>query len=184
MLKHFAFPHTKAYYSFPIDNIHYVYNSHSRTTIPILHLPASSEDNDDLVMVYCHGSGSSLNHVYGIGKEIRSLYGISFVGYDYVGDGESEGCFISYEEDIETVLAWVLGQGYKLSKVILCGFSIGVYSALCLEGMMTRIVISGFAGLLPMVEKREAQFEGEILDNVENCKRISSSLVLVIHSQA
>lgn len=112
------------------------------------------------------------------------MYGISFVGYDYVGDGESEGCFISYEEDIETVLAWVLGQGYKLSKVILCGFSIGVYSALCLEGMMTRIVISGFAGLLPMVEKREAQFEGEILDNVENCKRISSSLVLVIHSQA
>jgi hypothetical protein len=46
------------------------------------------------------------------------------------------------------VLAWTVRLGYKLSRTILCGFSLGSYSALCLEGEMPRILISPICGII------------------------------------
>jgi hypothetical protein len=40
-------------------------------------------------MVYCHGSGSTLNNVYDFAMTLAIKYNIAVVAYDYSGDGES-----------------------------------------------------------------------------------------------
>ena len=60
--------------------------------------------------------------------------------------------FSSYEEDIKLVLAWIVSKGYTLDKTILCGFSLGSYSALTLEGQMPRILISPICGIYTFLE--------------------------------
>lgn len=95
-------------------------------------------------------------------------YGISVLLYDYTGDGESQKDFYSYETDIKVVLAWALKKGYSLSKIVLCGYSIGSYSALLVPGQMARILISPICGIIPFIEGTTIQYEGEIFDNLEN----------------
>ena len=80
-------------------------------------------------------------------------YGVGFIGYDYTGEGESEKQFHSYELDLKVLLAYAVKQGYDLRKTVLCGFSIGSYSALCIEGIMPRILVSPFSGLIPLIEE-------------------------------
>lgn len=63
-------------------------------------------------------------------------------------------------------MAYAVKQGYDLRKVIICGFSLGSYSALCIEGIMPRILVSPFSGLIPLIEETEAQYEGELFDNI------------------
>ena len=97
---------------------------------------------------------------------MRVHYAVGFVAYDYTGQGESTRNFHSYESDIKVVLSWVIRQGYDLRRTVLCGFSLGSYSALCLEGLMPRILISPFSGIIPLIEEKEAQYEGEMYDNI------------------
>jgi hypothetical protein len=40
-------------------------------------------------MVYCHGSGSTLNNVFDFAYTMSIKYGVAFLAYDYTGDGES-----------------------------------------------------------------------------------------------
>ena len=44
-----------------------------------------------MILVYSHGSGSTLNNVYGFGVNMMVRYGIAVVLYDYNGEGESKG---------------------------------------------------------------------------------------------
>ena len=76
----------------------------------------------------------------------------------------------------------MIRQGYDLRRTVLCGFSLGSYSALCLEGLMPRILISPFSGIIPLIEEKEAQYEGEMYDNIENALKIRSR-VLLLHAR-
>lgn len=102
-------------------------------------------------MVYCHGSGSTLNHVYQYCNSIAWKFSIATIAYDYTGDGESQKDFVDFESDLKCILAWAVKQGYDLRRIILCGFSLGSYSALCLKGQMPRILISPLCGLTSYV---------------------------------
>lgn len=95
-------------------------------------------------------------------------YGISVLLYDYTGNGESNRDFNSYEQDVKVVLAWAQHEGYELGRIVLCGFSIGSYSALVVPGPMPRLLISPVCGIIPYVEGTTVQYEGEMFDNIEN----------------
>ena len=56
----------------------------STNNIPILHFPAANPKTS-IVIVYCHGAGSTLNNVYNLGAHIRIKYAVGFVAYDYTG---------------------------------------------------------------------------------------------------
>ena len=120
------------------------------------HLPyvywANKNPSQSLIFVYCHGSGSTLNNVFDFAFSIFQRHKIAVLAYDYTGDGESKMKFSSYEEDIKLILAWVVSKGYSLGNTILCGFSLGSYSALTLEGVMPRILISPVCGILTFLE--------------------------------
>jgi hypothetical protein len=66
------------------------------------------------------------------------------------------------------VLAWAQHLGYDLSNVIICGYSIGSYSALLVPGPMGRILISPICGVIPFVEGTTLHYEGEVFDNFKN----------------
>ena len=150
LLKGFLLPCKQENYNFPKDKLQFL--SHSETThIPLIYLPASNPKSS-MVLVYCHGSGSSLNNIYGFGINLMVKYGIGVVLFDYSGEGESKGSFVSYENDLQTVLAWVHKQGYSPKRTILCGFSIGSYPTLSAPGPMPRILISPLCGLIPLIE--------------------------------
>ena len=68
--------------------------------------------------------------------------------------------------DIKVILAYAIKQGYDLRRTVICGFSLGSYSALCVEGIMPRILVSPFSGIIPLIEDTEAQYEGELFDNI------------------
>lgn len=106
-------------------------------------------------------------------------YGIAMAAYDYTGDGESEMDFESYQEDLKVVLAWILRQGYKMNKVVLCGFSLGSYSALCLQGQMARLLISPICGIISFFETEAARYEGEKYDNIKNALSIRSRAMIL-----
>ena len=101
--------------------------------MPVLHFPATNPSLS-LLLVYSHGSGSTLNHVRDFVYAMHLKFGIGAIGYDCSGEGESQQGFVSYEKDMRMVLSWALSLGYRLNRTILCGFSLGSYSALCLEG--------------------------------------------------
>lgn len=131
-------------------------------------------------MIYCHGSGSNLNNLYNFGVHVSSRFKVSVLLYDYTGDGESKRDFYSYELDLKVVLAWAQHIGYPLHRIVLCGYSIGSFSALLLKGEMPRILISPICGVIPFVEGTSNQYEGEIFDNLENAENIKSR-VLIAH---
>jgi pimeloyl-ACP methyl ester carboxylesterase len=126
----------------------------------VLYLAALSHPKFTQLIIYCHGSGSNLNNLYNFGTQLKTLYGISVLLYDYTGDGESTKTFTNYETDIKVVLSWVQHLGYDLSSIIICGYSIGSYSALLLPGPMGRILISPICGVIPFVEGTTLQYEG------------------------
>jgi predicted esterase len=66
--------------------------------------------------------------------------------------------FSSYEEDLKLVLAWVLNKGYDLHRIILCGFSLGTYSALSLMGQMPRILVSPVCGVYSFLNGEAKRF--------------------------
>lgn len=78
-------------------------------------------------------------------------YGVSVLLYDYTGNGESNRNFHTFESDVKVVLAWAQQQGYELSKTILCGYSLGSYSALVVPGPMPRLLISPVCGIIPYI---------------------------------
>lgn len=116
--------------------------------------------SQSILLIYCHGSGSTLNHVYEYINSLAWKFEISAIAYDYTGDGESLKEFVNFETDLMCILAWAVKQGYDLRRTILCGFSLGSYSALCLQGQMPRILISPICGLISYVEERAIRFEG------------------------
>jgi hypothetical protein len=61
----------------------------------------------------------------------------------------------------------------------MCGFSLGSYSALCLEGEMPRILISPICGIISFFETEAARYEGEKYDNVGKALRINSHSLIV-----
>jgi pimeloyl-ACP methyl ester carboxylesterase len=126
----------------------------------VLYLAAFTHPKITQLIIYCHGSGSNLNNLYNFGNQLKILYGISVLLYDYTGDGESCKKFSSYETDIKVVLAWALLLGYDLANIIICGYSIGSYSALVIPGPMGRILISPICGIIPFVEGTTLQYEG------------------------
>ena len=83
---------------------------------------------------------------------------------------------------MKIMLSWAVSEGYDLRRVVLCGFSVGTFSALILPGMMPRVLISPFSGIIPLVEEQEARFEGEPLDNIENAEKVRAR-VLLIHGR-
>lgn len=126
------------------------------------HLPffyvAVANPAKSMIFVYSHGSGSTLNNVYNFVANLYQTYNIAILAYDYTGDGESTLPFHDYNNDIKTILSFVVSQGYDLRRVILAGFSLGSYSTLCLEGMMPRLLISPITGIISYVEKEPARF--------------------------
>ena len=48
--------------------------------------PTTNKSNQ-LLLIYCHGSGSTLNHVYEYCKILQLKFSISILAYDYSGDG-------------------------------------------------------------------------------------------------
>jgi hypothetical protein len=83
---------------------------------------------------------------------------------------------------MKIMLSWAVSEGYDLRRVVLCGFSVGTFSALIPPGMMPRVLISPFSGIIPLVEEQEARFEGEPLDNIENAEKVRAR-VLLIHGR-
>jgi pimeloyl-ACP methyl ester carboxylesterase len=145
VMKLYAEPHRKEKYLFARNNLTFL--STNKCHVPVLYFPVSTPKNAT-VLVYSHGSGSSLNNVYEFARFMYIRYNIAVVAYDYTGEGESQLEFSSYEEDLKLVLAYVLMLGYDLGRTILCGFSLGSYSALSLNAQMPRILISPVCGIL------------------------------------
>jgi hypothetical protein len=56
------------------------------------------------------------------------------------------------EEIMKIMLGWAISTGYDLRRVVLCGFSVGAYSASLIPGLMPRILVSPFAGIIPFIE--------------------------------
>ena len=156
ILKALVLPSLKEKYLFPQDHLHFVTIGED-THIPIVYFPAP-KPKASIVLVYSHGSGSTLNNVFGLGLNLMTKYGIAVVLYDYNGEGESKGKFQSYEKDIKIVLSWVFKQGYSPSRTVLCGFSIGSFPTLTIPGPMPRILVSPICGLTPLVEGTNLQY--------------------------
>ena len=55
----------------------------------MVHFPKLFPESS-MVLVYSHGSGSNLEHIYGIGRLLWKLYNIGVVIYDYTGCGNSK----------------------------------------------------------------------------------------------
>jgi alpha/beta superfamily hydrolase len=125
--------------------------------LPMVHFPASNPKTSILVL-YCHGAGSNLNTVYALGTHFRMKYSIAFVGFDAMGEGESEGEIGKEEQVMKIMLSWTISNGYDLRRVVLCGFSVGAYSATLIPGVMPRVLISPFAGIIPFIEGKEGRF--------------------------
>ena len=91
---------------------------------------------------------------------MATTFKIAVLAYDYTGDGESEKEFVSYESDLNLVVSWVIRKGYKMDRIILAGFSLGSYSALSMEGVMPRLLISPVCGIVPFLEGEAKRFGG------------------------
>lgn len=76
------------------------------------------------------------------------------------------------------MLAWVIKQGYKLHRTIISGFSLGSYSALCLEGEMARLLISPVCGIISFFETEAARYEGEKYDNISKAIKLNTRALI------
>jgi pimeloyl-ACP methyl ester carboxylesterase len=128
-IRKMAEPGRKEKYTFPRGCLHFL--SNEKCHIPFICFPSVTPRSSS-ILVYSHGSSSNLNNVYEFANALALKYNVAVLAYDYTGDGESQKEFSSYEEDLKLVLAWVITEGYKLNRAILCGFSLGSYSALAL----------------------------------------------------
>ena len=88
--------------------------------------------------------------------------------------------FQSYKDDLKLVLAWTIAKGYKLSRTVLCGFSLGSYSALAIQGQMPRILISPICGVLSFLDGEARRFNGEKYGTVEHALKLQSK-ALIMH---
>lgn len=85
-------------------------------------------------------------------RKLHEMYGVAVVAYDYTGYGESSKDGGSFEDDIKTVLAWVVQQGYPIGRIVLAGFSLGSYPTLLLDAAFPRVLIAPITGLTSFVE--------------------------------
>lgn len=46
--------------------------------------------SQSVLFIYCHGSGSTLNHVYEYCNSLAWKFSVATIAYDYTGDGESQ----------------------------------------------------------------------------------------------
>lgn len=93
LLSKFAEPRKLEKYNFQRSNLHFLRNE--RSHVPLLYFPAAFPSLS-LLIVYSHGSGSTLNNVYDYAYTLAIKYGVGVIAYDYSGDGESEISFGSY----------------------------------------------------------------------------------------
>jgi hypothetical protein len=87
LLRYFAEPRKSEPYTFPRNALHFL--STPRSHLPLIYFPAAFPELS-LLIVYSHGSGSTLNNVYDFAYTMAMKYGVAFLAYDYTGDGESE----------------------------------------------------------------------------------------------
>ena len=102
---------SKARTEYQFSRRHLQFLERDGSSVPIVHFPLTNPSRSTLI-VYSHGNGSDLNNVYHLARRLYELYGVAVVAYDYTGYGESRQERGSFEEDIRTVLAWVVSKGY------------------------------------------------------------------------
>jgi len=166
--------------SYQFSRKHLLFLERENCSIPVLHFPLTSPEKST-VLVYSHGNGSDLNHIYGMARKLFELYSVAVVAYDYTGYGESGRQKGNFEEDIKTVLAWVLSKGYAAGRVVLMGFSLGSYPTLVLEAPIPRVLIAPISGLTSFVEGEIAHYENEPFDNIQAARRLNCR-VFMVHS--
>lgn len=76
------------------------------------------------------------------------------------------------------MLSWVIRKGYRMDRIVLAGFSLGSYSALCLEGVMPRLLISPVCGIMPFLEGEAKRFLGEKYDTVSKARKLKSPCLI------
>ena len=86
ILRYCAEPRKTEPYTFTRGNLHFL--STTRSHVPVIYFPTPFP-NLSLLLVYCHGSGSTLNNVYDFAYTMSVKYGVAVVAYDYSGEGES-----------------------------------------------------------------------------------------------
>lgn len=86
ILRYCAEPRKTEAYNFPRGCLHFLLTA--RSHVPVIYLPTPFPDLS-LLMVYCHGSGSTLNNVYDFVYTMSVKYGVAVVAYDCSGEGES-----------------------------------------------------------------------------------------------
>lgn len=165
-------------YEFPRRHLRFL--ERDGCSIPILYFPLTSPERST-VIVYSHGNGSDLNHVYDVARKLFEMYGVAVVAYDYTGYGESRLDRGSFEQDIKTVLAWVLAKGYSVGRIVLAGFSLGSYPTLLLDASLPRLLIAPISGITSFVEGEVAHYEQEPFDNIRAASR-TTSRVFMVHS--
>lgn len=85
LLTKFVLPRKKEPYTFKKQYLHFI-SSGDDSHVPILHFPIPNPSSSILI-VYSHGSGSTLNNVYDLGASMRLKYSVGFVAYDCTGEG-------------------------------------------------------------------------------------------------
>ena len=89
-----AEPGRKEKYTFPRGCLRFL--STDKCHIPFIYFPSVSPQSST-ILVYCHGSSSTLNNVYDFVNSLALKYDAAVFAYDYTGDGESKKEFSSYE---------------------------------------------------------------------------------------
>lgn len=111
---------------------HFWINSRSKRLSVMVHMPSKFYEGCPLV-VCCHGftgdkigfSQLTLNLANRLEEE-----GYGVVRFDYIGSGDSDGCFAEdttvegWQEDLRNVLGWVRNQ-FRRSPIVLYGHSLG-----------------------------------------------------------
>ena len=142
---------SKARTEYQFSRRHLQFLERDGSSVPIVHFPLTNPSRSTLI-VYSHGNGSDLNNVYHLARRLYELYGVAVVAYDYTGYGESRQERGSFEEDIRTVLAWVVSKGYHPGRIVLAGFSLGSYPTLLLDS----IIMLSSAHLSPRKTNRQS----------------------------
>jgi hypothetical protein len=93
ILKKFALPRRKESYKFPRKNLYFLETD--TNSIPFIYTSVPNP-SQSILLVYCHGSGSTLNHVYEYTNSLAWKFGIAAIAYDYTGDGESQKEFVDF----------------------------------------------------------------------------------------
>jgi len=84
LLRNFALPHRKEQYKFPRKNLYFLETEINSIPFAYYSTPNPSQS---VLFVYCHGSGSTLNHVYDFCNSIAWKFNVATIAYDYTGDG-------------------------------------------------------------------------------------------------